>query len=187
MQKLLLLSDLHFGKKLKNYDLSDEIENSLEQVYSYLDKETVKAVIVAGDVFDKSIPSHEALKCFEKMEARLEHLRQSRGMDRALTLDRAGVPGCTHQPKGLRSDKSLAYAKEIRKLEQRLGRSADWSEKVPPKPDGGKERPDCPSFEMIRIRRMQHWREERDHKWVKSVPPKRKDQELMEIEEEEEK
>ena len=65
MHKLLLLSDLHFGKKLKNYDLSEEISHSLSQVYDYLDKTSVNGVVVAGDVFDKSIPSHEALRAFE--------------------------------------------------------------------------------------------------------------------------
>lgn len=66
MQKLILLSDLHFGKKLKNYDLSEEIDHSLSQVYEYSDKHNVDALIVAGDVFDKSIPSHEAIKSFER-------------------------------------------------------------------------------------------------------------------------
>ena len=66
MQKLILLSDLHFGKKLKNYDLSEEIDHSLSQVYEYIDENEIDAVIVAGDVFDKSIPSHEAIKSFEK-------------------------------------------------------------------------------------------------------------------------
>ena len=56
MQKLILLSDLHFGKKLKNYDLSEEIDHSLSQVYEYIDENEIDAVIVAGDVFDKSIP-----------------------------------------------------------------------------------------------------------------------------------
>ena len=48
MHKLLLLSDLHFGKKLKNYDLREEISHSLSQVYDYLDKTSVDGVVVAG-------------------------------------------------------------------------------------------------------------------------------------------
>ena len=56
MHKLLLLSDLHFGKKLKNYDLSEEISHSLSQVYDYLDKTSVNGVVVAGDVLTNQSP-----------------------------------------------------------------------------------------------------------------------------------
>ena len=78
MQKLILLSDLHFGKKLKNYDLSEEIDHSLSQVYDYIDENEIDAVIVAGDVFDKSIPSHEAIKSFEKFTTEINIKRSIR-------------------------------------------------------------------------------------------------------------
>lgn len=55
--KIMHISDLHIGMKLKGFDLTNDIENALEQVISILKKEKVECLIIAGDIYDKSVPT----------------------------------------------------------------------------------------------------------------------------------
>ena len=58
--KLLHLGDLHLGKSLGDFDLIDDQKYILEQIVRLVQTESVDAVLVAGDVYDKSIPSEAA-------------------------------------------------------------------------------------------------------------------------------
>ena len=51
--KLLHLGDLHLGKSLGDFDLIKDQEFILEQILKLIDKESVDAVLIAGDVYDK--------------------------------------------------------------------------------------------------------------------------------------
>ena len=72
--KFLHLSDLHFGLKLYNYDLSEDQEYALDQVVAQTQSERPQAILIAGDVYDKSDPSADAVRLFDRF---ITKLRQS--------------------------------------------------------------------------------------------------------------
>lgn len=69
--KLIHLGDLHLGKSLGEYDLIDDQRYILDQILMLIDKERVDAVLIAGDVFDKSIPSEGATILLDTFLCRL--------------------------------------------------------------------------------------------------------------------
>ena len=60
--KLLHLSDLHLGKRLNEYPLIEDQKYILEQILQLVAKEQPDAVLLAGDIYDKSIPTTEAVQ-----------------------------------------------------------------------------------------------------------------------------
>lgn len=63
--KLVHLSDLHLGKRLYETSLIEDQKAILNQIIDITDEENPDAVIVAGDVYDKSVPSAEAVALFD--------------------------------------------------------------------------------------------------------------------------
>ena len=70
--RFLHLADLHFGKKLGEFSMIDEQKNIVAEILKIIDEERVEAVLIAGDVFDKSIPPIEAISLYDNFLARLE-------------------------------------------------------------------------------------------------------------------
>lgn len=58
--KLLHLGDLHLGKSLAEFDLIEDQKYILDQVLDLIKDNAVDGVLIAGDVYDKSIPSEQA-------------------------------------------------------------------------------------------------------------------------------
>ena len=58
--KLLHLGDLHLGRSLGDFDLIEDQKYILDQILKIIEKENVDGVLIAGDVYDKSIPSEAA-------------------------------------------------------------------------------------------------------------------------------
>lgn len=58
--KLLHLGDLHLGKALNDYDLIEDQRYILNQILELADQHSADGVLIAGDVYDKSIPSEAA-------------------------------------------------------------------------------------------------------------------------------
>ena len=58
--KFIHLGDLHLGKSLCDYDLIEDQRFILNQILEIIEKESVDGVLIAGDVYDKSIPSEAA-------------------------------------------------------------------------------------------------------------------------------
>ncbi len=58
--KLLHLGDLHLGKSLGEFDLIDDQKFILEQILKLIDEKGADAVLIAGDVYDRSVPSEAA-------------------------------------------------------------------------------------------------------------------------------
>ncbi len=69
--KFFHLSDLHIGLKLYNRDLLYDQEYVLDQIVEAAGKEQPDAVVIAGDLYDKAIPSAEAVECFDAFLSRL--------------------------------------------------------------------------------------------------------------------
>ena len=63
--KLIHLSDLHFGKRVNEYSMLEDQEYILKKILNVIDEETPDAVLLAGDVYDKSVPSAEAVRLFD--------------------------------------------------------------------------------------------------------------------------
>ena len=63
--KFIHLSDLHLGKRLNEFSMLEDQEYILKEILGVVDDEKPQAVIIAGDVYDKSIPSAEAMQLFD--------------------------------------------------------------------------------------------------------------------------
>lgn len=59
--KFLHIGDLHIGKHLCHYSLLDDQKYVLEQIIRAVAEEKPEAVVIAGDIYDKPIPSAEAV------------------------------------------------------------------------------------------------------------------------------
>ena len=69
--KFLHLSDLHIGIRLHNYDLREEQRYIFQQIITCVRKEQPDAVVIAGDIYDKSVPSAEAVELFDSFMTQL--------------------------------------------------------------------------------------------------------------------
>ncbi|MBQ9032383.1 MAG: exonuclease SbcCD subunit D [Parasporobacterium sp.] len=63
--KLLHLADLHLGRSLGEFDLIEDQRYILQQILEIIQRESVDAVLIAGDVYDKSIPSEAAVNLLD--------------------------------------------------------------------------------------------------------------------------
>ena len=64
--KIMHLSDLHIGKKVNEYSMLQDQEYILKEILQIIDDEKVETVIIAGDVYDRSLPPNEALELFDE-------------------------------------------------------------------------------------------------------------------------
>ena len=69
--KFFHLSDLHIGLKLFNRDLREDQEYILRQITDIAVREQPQAVVIAGDIYDKAVPSAEAVEVFDRFIAGL--------------------------------------------------------------------------------------------------------------------
>lgn len=64
--KIMHLSDLHIGKRVNEYSMLQDQDYILKEILNIIDNEKVETVIIAGDVYDKSVPSAEAVELFDE-------------------------------------------------------------------------------------------------------------------------
>jgi len=64
--KFIHLSDLHLGKRVNEYSMLPDQQYILNQILNIIDKENPDGVIIAGDVYDKSVPPAEAVALFDE-------------------------------------------------------------------------------------------------------------------------
>ena len=69
--RLFHLSDLHIGLKLLNRDMREDQEYILERVAALAAEKKPDVVLIAGDIYDKSVPSAEAVEVFDRFVGRL--------------------------------------------------------------------------------------------------------------------
>ena len=69
--KFLHLSDLHIGKRVNEFSMLEDQEYILTKIINVIDDEKPDAVVIAGDVYDKSVPSAEAVQLFDDFLCRL--------------------------------------------------------------------------------------------------------------------
>ena len=73
--KLLHLGDLHLGRSLGDFDLIEDQKYILDQILEIIEKENVDGVLIAGDVYDKSIPSEAATNLLDYFLCKLSESR----------------------------------------------------------------------------------------------------------------
>ncbi len=59
--RFLHIADLHLGKQLAGYSLLEDQEYILKEILSIVIRENIEGVLIAGDVYDKAVPSAEAV------------------------------------------------------------------------------------------------------------------------------
>ena len=63
--KFIHLSDLHIGKRVNEFSMLKDQEFILAQILTIIDDEQPQGIFIAGDVYDKSVPSAEAVALFD--------------------------------------------------------------------------------------------------------------------------
>ena len=69
--KIFHLSDLHIGLKLYNRDLLEDQKHVFDQIIKYAKEEAPDVILIAGDIYDKAVPSAEAVEVFDDFIAEL--------------------------------------------------------------------------------------------------------------------
>ena len=69
--KFLHLSDLHLGKRVNEFPMLADQKAILAQILKIADDERLNAVLIAGDVYDKSVPPVEAVELFDDFLVKL--------------------------------------------------------------------------------------------------------------------
>ena len=64
--KFIHLSDLHIGKRVNEFSMLEEQRYILLKILEIIEQEKPDAVLIAGDVYDKSQPSGEAVKMLDE-------------------------------------------------------------------------------------------------------------------------
>lgn len=73
--KFLHISDLHLGKRVNEFSLIEDQAFILTKIINIIDEQKPSGVIIAGDVYDKSVPSAEAVELFDSFLVRLSELK----------------------------------------------------------------------------------------------------------------
>ena len=63
--RFIHISDIHIGKKVNEFSMLDDQVFVLKQVIDTAVKQEADAVIISGDIYDKSVPPAEAVEVFD--------------------------------------------------------------------------------------------------------------------------
>lgn len=75
--KLFHISDLHIGRQLNYYNLKDLQSEILRQIVEMAEKHRPDVILIAGDIYDKSVPSGEAYEIFDEFLNSLANITPS--------------------------------------------------------------------------------------------------------------
>lgn len=73
--KLMHLSDLHFGKLVLEQSMIEDQKYIIDEIIKIVKDKKIDIVLIAGDVYDKGIPSIEAVNLFSSFLTRLYQLK----------------------------------------------------------------------------------------------------------------
>lgn len=71
VMKFMHLADLHLGKRVNEFSMLEDQKYVLKQVLDLIDEERAEGLLIAGDIYDKQIPSVEAIRLFDDFLTRL--------------------------------------------------------------------------------------------------------------------
>ncbi|PQJ69901.1 exonuclease sbcCD subunit D [Vibrio jasicida] len=69
--KFIHTSDWHLGRQFHNVSLLDDQQAVLDQLIRYIENNPVDAVVVAGDIYDRSVPPTIAIELLNKVVKRI--------------------------------------------------------------------------------------------------------------------
>ena len=69
--KLFHLSDLHIGKRVNEFSMIEDQKYIIKRILDLAEEEKPDGIILAGDIYDKQIPSAEAVQVFDEFITRL--------------------------------------------------------------------------------------------------------------------
>ena len=69
--KLFHLSDLHIGKRVNEFSMIEDQKYNLTQILYAADQEKPDGILISGDVYDRTIPTAEAVQVFDAFLTRL--------------------------------------------------------------------------------------------------------------------
>ena len=69
--KFIHISDLHLGKRVNEFSMLEDQEYILTKIIYIIDEQKPDSVVIAGDVYEKSVPSAEAVELFDDFLERL--------------------------------------------------------------------------------------------------------------------
>ena len=72
--KVLHLGDLHIGKSVNDFNMIEDQKYMLEQILGIIKKQKMDALLLAGDIYDKAVPSEEAVNLLDYFLGRLSKL-----------------------------------------------------------------------------------------------------------------
>lgn len=72
--KLIHLSDLHLGKSVYEFSMIEDQRYILQQVLELIKEEKIDGVLLAGDIYDRTVPSEEAVKLLDSFLTELANL-----------------------------------------------------------------------------------------------------------------
>lgn len=73
--KWIHLSDLHLGKRVNGFSMVEDQRYILEQIVKIIGEEKPDGILLAGDIYDKSVPTAEAVQLFDWFLSRLVEMR----------------------------------------------------------------------------------------------------------------
>ncbi|MGL4972276.1 MAG: metallophosphoesterase family protein, partial [Culicoidibacterales bacterium] len=63
--KFIHLSDLHIGKRVNDFSMIEDQAYILTKILNVIDEQRPDGVFISGDVYDKAVPSAEAVALFD--------------------------------------------------------------------------------------------------------------------------
>lgn len=73
--KFFHISDLHLGRRMYEFSLMEDQTYILDEILRLTDKESPDAVLLAGDIYDRAVPSAEAVELFDRFLCALAERR----------------------------------------------------------------------------------------------------------------
>lgn len=64
--KFIHLGDLHIGKSVNDFSMIEDQKYMLQQIIALSTEQNIDALLLAGDIYDRSVPSEEAVKVFDQ-------------------------------------------------------------------------------------------------------------------------
>ena len=73
--KLIHLSDLHLGKRVNEFSMIEDQKYILNQILGIIDEEQPDGILLAGDLYDRPVPSAEAVQLLDSFLPGLQSVR----------------------------------------------------------------------------------------------------------------
>ena len=74
--KFIHLADLHLGKNVNDFSMIEDQKYILNEIISIIEAENIDGVLIAGDIYDRTVPSEEAVKVLDGFLTKLASMKK---------------------------------------------------------------------------------------------------------------